>query len=237
MMSRRVLLATVCAAALLAAGCSNESSNDGTTTTSVVAVTTTSVPATTTISVPAITTTAAPSTTAPAPTTTTIAAVVGLALSGAGIGDALFGADAEGVVAYVSSIVGAPTSDSGWQDPAAIGAACPGNEVRFVDWNDLYLFFSDDSPAASGVRHFAAFSYGPAFGPVLTPFGLATTAGIGVGSTVAQLLAVYPTAVINPETEMGGATFLLDDGLYGFVSGVTEADTITSFVGGIGCGE
>lgn len=223
----------VSAAALVLVGCSDESSSPGTTTT--VAATSTSVAASTTVA--PTTTVAATTTTAAAATTTTIEPVVGLALSGAGLGDALFGADAEGVIEYVSSIIGAPTTDSGWQDPLSLGATCPGNEVRFVDWNDLYLFFSDDSPAASGARHFAAFNYGPAFGPTLTPFGLATDAGVGVGSTVAEIVAVYPTATINPDDGLSGATFTIGEGLFGFLTGTTDADLVTAIVGGSGCGE
>jgi hypothetical protein len=234
MTSRRTLLVTLCAAALVVAGCSDESSSPGTTTT--VAATTTTVAATSTTAAPT-TTVAATTTTEAATTTTTIAPVVGLALSGAGLGDALFGADAEGVIEYVSSIIGAPTSDSGWQDPVSLGATCPGTEVRFVDWNDLYLFFSDDSLAASGARHFASFSYGPAFGPTLSPFGLTTDAGVGIGSTVAEIVAVYPAATINPDDGLSGATVTIGDGLFGFLTGTTDTDTVTAFVGGFGCGE
>jgi hypothetical protein len=234
MTSRRILLATICAAALVSAGCSNESSSPGTATTSVAASTTTVAVTTTVLTT---TTAVAATTTSVAATTTTIAPVLGLTLSGTGLGDALFGADAEGVIAYVTSILGAPTNDSGWQDPVALGAACPGNEVRFVDWSDLSLFFSDDSPAASGVRHFAAYTYGPAFGTTLTPFGLATEAAVGVGSTVAQVVAVYPAATISPDDGFTGPTFAIGDGLYGFLSGTTDTDTVTAVVAGVGCGE
>ena len=225
----------MCVAALVSAGCSDESSSPGTTTTLAASTT---IAATSTTALTTTTTTAAATTTSEATTTTTtIAPVVGLALSGAGLGDALFGADAEGVIAFVSSILGAPTNDSGWQDPLALGAACPGNEVRFVDWNDLYLFFSDDSPAASGVRHFAAYTYGPPFGATLTPFGLATDAGLGVGSTVAQILTVYPAATISPDDGFTGPTFAIGDGLYGFLTGTAATDTVTAIVAGTGCGE
>lgn len=234
MTSRRVLAAVT--GLLLLAACSNETSNPGTsvpTTSTTEAVTTTTAPATTTsTTAPATTsTTVAPS------TTTTIPAVEGLGLSGDGLGDALFGADAQGVIDYVTSVLGAPSNDSGWIDPMSIGAACPGSEVRFVDWNDLYVFFSDETGYASAARHFAGFVYGPAFGTTITPFGLATVAGLAVGDTVGELRAVYPSAAINADDELSGPSFVLDDGLFGFLTGVADTDTIIAFQAGAGCGE
>lgn len=233
MTTRRVLLVSVCMAALLAAACSDESSSSGTTTTSV-ATTTTTVAATTTTVAATTTTQSSTTTSTPASTTTTIKPVLGLQLSPTGLGDALFDADADGVVEYVNSILGIPTTDSGWIDPVATGTACPGDEVRFVDWKDLSLFFTDDG---SGVRHFASFTYGPAFGSAIAPYGLATDAGVGVGSTVASLRAAYPAVVVNPDDGFTGPSFQIEDGLYGFLTGTDDTDTIISFVGGFGCGE
>ncbi len=164
--------------------------------------------------------------------------VDGLDLSSGGLGDALFGADADETIGYVTAILGAPTNDSGWQDPIAIGAACPGTSVRFVDWHDLALFFSDESPAASGFRHFAAYTYGPAIdGSTIDPFGLTTDAGLGIGGSVEFLRATYPAAKVNPGDEISGPSFYIEDGLSGFLTGASNADTIISFVGGFGCGE
>ena len=221
-------------ATFLAAGCSDKSSSAGTTTTAA-ATTTSTTPTTTTLS-PTTTSTSTPppSTTVPALTTTTIAKVKGLPLSAAGLGDVLFDADAEGVLDYVKSVLGIPTTDSGWVDPTTNGSGCPGTAIRFVDWNDLSLFFTDDS---TGVRHFAAYTYGPAFAATITPYGLATHAGIGVGSTVAKLRAAYPAASILPEDEFSGPTFEIEPGLRGVLTGTADTDTILSFIGGFGCGE
>ncbi len=161
----------------------------------------------------------------------------GLALSATGLGDALFGADADGVLAYVGHILGSPTTDSGWTTPNATGAACPGTTVRFVAFNDLSLFFTDESPAASGIRHFASYTYGPAFGTSISPFGLATDSGVGVGSTVAQLKAAFPSVVVNKATDISGPSFIIQAGFFGFLTGTAATDTVTSFVGGFGCGE
>ena len=234
MTTRRVLAAAT--GLLLLAACSNETSNPGTTvpeTTTTEAVTTTTVPATTSTAAPTTTST----TVAPTTTTTTIPAVEGLELSGDGLGDALFGADAQGAIDYIVSVLGPPSNDTGWIDPISIGALCPGTEVRFVDWNDLYVFFSNETGYASSARHFGGFVYGPAFGPTLNPFGLATEGGIAVGDTVAQLRAVYPSVVVNADDELSGPSFVLDDGLFGFLSGVADTDVVIAFQGGAGCGE
>lgn len=220
-------------AALVAAGCSDESSSANTTT-SVAATTTTAVAATTTVAPTTTSTTSTISTTVPAITTTTIAKVKGLPLSAAGLGDALFDADADGVVDFVNSILGIPTTDSGWVDATANGVGCPGTVIRFVDWNDLSLFFTDDITA---VRHFAAYTYGPAFAAAISPYGLATDAGIGVGSSVAELRAAYPAVNILPEDEFSGPSFEIEAGLRGVLTGTADTDVILSFVGGFGCGE
>lgn len=228
---------TLCATAVLVAACTDESSSPGTSTTVAVTTTVAAPTATTVASTVAPTTSSTTTSTVPATTTstsTTIAAVRGLPLSAKGLGDALFDADADGVIDYVNSILGIPTTDSGWIDPAAAGAACPGTEVRFVDWNDLSLFFTNDG---TGVRHFASFTYGPAFASTIAPYGLATEAGIGVGATVAALRAAYPTVGIYPEDGFNGPGFEIQPGLYGVLTGVTETDVVMSFVGGFGCGE
>lgn len=163
--------------------------------------------------------------------------VVGLDLAADGLGGESFGAEANGVIAYVESILGSPTHDTGWFDPVASGVACPGTEVRHVTWGDLALFFTDESTVTSGLRHFAAYTYGPAAGPFATPFGLSIDGGITVGDTVDELLAIYPAALINDSDDLGGASFQVVDGLGGFLTGTTGSDTITTFVGGFGCGE
>lgn len=154
-----------------------------------------------------------------------------------GLGGESFGAESTGVIAYVESILGSPTHDTGWIDPVATGAACTGTEIRYVTWRDLSLFFTDQSTVASGLRHFAAYTYGPAAGAFVDPFGLSIDGGVSVGDTVDELLAIYPAALINDDQQLGGASFHIVDGLTGFLTGITGSDTITTFVGGFGCGE
>ncbi len=121
-------------------------------------VTTTTTPVTTAASTS--TSTSTTSTTSSTTTSTTLAPGAELVLRPNGLGDAAFGADPEGVVAYVSSIIGKPTVDTGWVDPLSVGA-CPGTELRQVFWADLVLQFSDQSSVTSGRRHFFSYVYGP----------------------------------------------------------------------------
>ncbi|MCU1359826.1 MAG: hypothetical protein JWN99_1115 [Ilumatobacteraceae bacterium] len=190
------------------------------------------------------TSTAAPTTTEAAPTatdeasttSTTVSPAVALVLRDDGLGDADFGDDPDSVIQYVNSIVGAPTADSGWADPLESFGVCPGSEVRGVTWGDLQLLFSDESVVASGRRHFFNYVYGPAYGTSITPAGMRTAEGIGVGTKVADLRAAYPDVQVYPE-EIYGPYFVVNGNLSGFLTGVTDSDTIISFIGGIGCGE
>lgn len=203
----------------------------------------------TTTSWPVVTTTSAPppssgvpstdstTSTSSSTTSTTTPAVVGLELSSEGLGEAVFGAGAEGVLAYVRAVLGEASADSGWVDPTTTGSACPGSEVRFVTWNDLVLTFTDASPYADGFQHFSGFAYGPAFGPQIDPYGLQTEGGIGVGDSVGDLQTVYPGVTINDADEMSGPSFFIEEGLFGFLTGTGSEETIISFVGGAGCGE
>ncbi len=205
-----------------------------TTTTAPLATTTTTIPVTT--AAPTSTTSSTTTTTSSTTTSTTVAPGAELVLRPNGLGDAAFGADPDGVIAYVSSIIGKPTVDTDWVDPLSVGA-CSGTELRQVSWADLVLQFTDQSAVTSGRRHFFTYQYGPTFGPQIAPAGLKTDAGIGVGSTVAELTGTYPTVVINPGDDFGGPNFFINDGLAGFLTGVNPTDTVTSVLGGQGCGE
>lgn len=235
-MNPRSLLALLAVGALALGACSDEQSSADTT-----AASSSTSPSTTEESTTSSSSTSTPSTSTTSTTvapTTTLEVVEGLGLSAAGLGDALFGADADQTIEYVTAILGAPTTDSGWQDPLVIGAACPGTKVRFVDWHDLSLFFTDESPAASGTPHFASYTYGPSVnGAVIDPFGLTTDKGVGIGATVEFLRASYPKVKVDAGDEISGPNFYIQDGLTGFLTGAANADTIISFVGGFGCGE
>jgi hypothetical protein len=208
-----------------------------TTTSTTVAPTTvrpTTAPPTTVAPTTAAPTTVAATTTTAAPTTTTIPAGRALVLGENGIGSAQFGADPDAVVDYVSSIIGRPTTDSGWADPSAFGA-CPGTVVRAVSWRDLTLYFGDQSEG--GRRRFFGDTYGPPFSTSIDPAGVATDAGLTIGSTVGALRTAYPTAGIEPATDTAPANFTIVEGLSGYLTGTADTDLISQFVGGLVCGQ
>jgi hypothetical protein len=252
--ARSVLLVAVLIS-ITVVGCSSDDDEpEPTTTTAAVATTTAPPPTTTTVrttlppttaapttvsrtTVPATTsTTSTTTTTVPPSTTTTVPAGSALVLRDNGLGSAAFGADPDGVIDYVSSIVGKPTVDSGWIDPLSLGA-CPGTEIRTVTYGDLQLFFSDESTVASGRRHFFSYVYGPPFGATINPAGLATDAGISVGSAVLELRNTYPAAEVFPGDATSPATFSITAGLTGLLTAAEDTGTITEVQGGFGCGE
>lgn len=199
---------------------------------------TTVLPSTTTSTSTTSTTTSTTSTTTSTTTTsTTVPPTADLVLRRTGLGDAVFGADAEEVIEYITSIAGRPTSDSGWADPFSAFGVCPGTEVRGVTWGDLLVLFSDESIVSSGRRHFFAYSYGPPFADTPRPPGMRTPEGITVGSSVAELRAAYVDVVISPGDDIFSPSFHVSDDLNGFLTGPADTDQVTSILGGVGCGE
>lgn len=241
-MTARGALAVVaaCSLALAACGGDDDAAPSTLAPTTIAATSTTAAPSTTAAAVTTVatTTSSTTSTTTPASTTTstTTPAAAALVLRDNGLGDALFGTEPEEVIRYVQAVLGPPTADSGWADPFSAFGVCPGTEVRGVTWADLTLLFSDESTVAAGRRHFFNYVYGPAFGVSIQPEGMRTDTGIGIGSTVAELRAAYPTVRVFPP-DIADAYFVVDENLSGFLSGTTDADTVRSVIGGIGCGE
>ena len=231
-MRTRHLLAVGLLAPVALVACGSDSPGSTTTTSWPVVTTTTSVPETTSTVASTSSTSSTSST-----TSTTMPAAVDLEVSSEGLGNAAFGAGVDGVLAYIKAILGEPTADSGWIDPTSTGATCAGTEVRFVTWNDLVLTFGDVSPYAEGFRHFSGYTYGPAFGPLIDPYGMQTEGGIAVGDSVIDLKTVYPGVTVNGADEMAGPSFFIEEGLFGFLTGTGDDDMIISFVGGSGCGE
>jgi len=201
-------------------------------------------PSTTTASslVPMVTTTGVPvsTTTSVVETTTTVPAAAKLVLRGDSLGDVRFGVDAEGAIAYVETLLGAPDSDSGYVDAASEFGSCPGEQVRGVQWGNLLLLFGDESEVASGRMHFYGWRYGPIGTTMPEPVGPATEGGITLGATVNEVLAAHPVADVFND-DVFGAGFDIDSGARGLVSGSLSNDapngvTLALF-GGVTCGE
>jgi hypothetical protein len=252
MTSSRALVSGLLAVALLGVACSEETTSSPSSTeadvtaqpsagasTTAASTTTTSTSSTTTTTFPPTTTTAAPTTSTSSTTTTTISrAQEELVLKPDGIGLATFGADPDGIVEYMSSILGSPSADTGWIDPFTF-ALCPGNEVRRVEWGVLSLLFSDDSTVASGRRHFFAWEYGLAGQIGDEPQGLRTAGGTTLGTRVVDLRAEFPEVAVNAGEDDGSflPNFYVSDDFRGLLTGATDEDLVTVLFGGLGCGE
>lgn len=182
----------------------------------------------------------APVTTEPLVTTTTEPlAIQELLLRGDGIGSARFGAAPDGVIDYVTSILGGNTSDTGWVDPYTFGDCSPATVARKVDWGVLSLLFSDLSSYANGRRHFIGWEYGLVGGIGDEPVGLRTAGGTTLGSRVVDLLADFPEAGVNDgEADLNiPPNFYVSDNFRGLLTGIEPGDLITVIFGGYGCAE
>jgi hypothetical protein len=251
MTSRRALLVGLLLVGLTGAACSEETTSsppssgsdvtaaDADVSTTAADTTTTSTSSTTTTTLAPTTTSSSTTTSTSSTTTTTVSrAVEELVLKPDGIGLAQVGAEPEGIVQYMTSILGAPTSDTGWIDPMTF-AICPGNEVRRVDWGVLSLLFSDASSVATGRRHFFAWEYGLAGQVGDEPQGLHTPGGVTLGSPVVDLRAEFPEVSINAGEDDGSflPNFYVSDDFRGLLTGGADEDLVTVMFGGIGCGE
>jgi hypothetical protein len=244
-------IAVVAVGALLVTACGTESSSDETiapllTTTSVIEPSPVSTTASPPTSLPAGTT-AVPTTVVPtststtsttsSTTTTSVPKAAKLTLQPDGLGDALFGADPEQVISYVTAVIGAPTDDSGWIDEATSFPACPGTELRVVRWGDLHLLFGDESPFGSGRRHFFSYVIGPTDGAESQPFGLRTAERIGVGNTVGELRFTYADTVLWDDV-LRGPSFIIgggSDGINGTITDLGDDQLITMVMAGPRC--
>jgi hypothetical protein len=175
-------------------------------------------------------------TTTEAATTTTAAPGESISLRGDGIGTTFFGAESDGVLAYVESVLGPPTGDTGWvtafDSPFGV---CPGSQVRGVRWYDLVLLFSDVSDVSSSGQHLFHFQYGGTDGPT-QPAGITTASGLGIGDSVTRVRELYPDAQVIDD-ELFGPTFITGDGMSGYLSSAADDGTVGIISGGQACGE
>ncbi|MEP1124367.1 MAG: hypothetical protein ABJH68_10805, partial [Ilumatobacter sp.] len=179
--------------------------------------------------------TSAPEPSAPAPTDPAPASVGGdFVLGPDGLGAVPFGTEPEQTITFLTSVLGAPTADTGWVDPFEIGA-CSGTRIRRVDWNQLQLEFGDASDVVQGRDHFYAYFYGREGSATAEPAGLQTAEEIGVGSSVASLLAAYPGITLFQGDDLIGPSFNVNDNLTGRMSGTADDDVVEVVVGGLPC--
>lgn len=201
--------------------------------------TTTVSPETTTTTVPPGTTTTS---TSPASTTIPVELVVELSDEGvqAGAEWVYFGFDDDEAVIAVAAVLGAPTHDSGWVDSFSVYGTCPSPVVRGVHWDGFVMLFTqaDTHFWSGGVPHF--------FGYYFTDPqpDLFTTQGIGIESSVEALEAAYggplytmDESFFDPENGFWTYDQQAWSGLWGYTTGQSPTDAITSINGGQGCGE
>jgi hypothetical protein len=165
---------------------------------------------------------------------TTVAPAEQLVLREDGLGDVLFGVDADQMILYVTQLLGKPDSDSGYIGPVSEFGSCPGTQVRGVRWGDLLLMFGDESEVAQGRVHFYSWTYGPVQGIAPEPMGPVTDGDITLGSTVAEILNVYPTAEIFND-DILGMGFEINRTLTGTLSNDSPNGVVVSMTGGVAC--
>ncbi len=153
-----------------------------------------------------------------------------------------FGHGDDETIAKIQAVLGPPTKDTGWVEAWGDYGACPQPTMRAVEWGSLVTLFTTAETAFSsvpGTEHFFAFSYSND----TAPRELRTPEGIGVGSTLGDLEAAYPGEITIAESDfdprLGSWSYRLEDwtGLSGAATGIGASDTITSIIGGRGCGE
>lgn len=196
-------------------------------------------PSTTTSPTSTVPTTTAP-TTSSSSTTSTTSVTESLTLRPDGVGDIYFGTGADATLDSVSAILGPPSSDTGWLDPTQVPSACAGVVIRFVDWGSLQVFLTEGPTdwAPAGTRHFAAYAHSPQVGEPV--WDLRTGRGLGVGTSVGDLRALYGEVAVSTDP-LFGPFFEIDvpgaGYLWGEITGVDATDTVKSISGGRSCAE
>jgi hypothetical protein len=209
------------------------------------------------------TTASATSTTAPAttaqPTTSVAPRPTGaVVLRADGLGVVAFGAAEQAAMRALQGGLGPPAERGSWSGATPFGT-CPG-PVRAVRWGRLYVLFTNGPTRYSPEGRWHLFAWQvdqvqrtaidpqysgptpPPDPPRLRGYSPRTAAGIGFGSTVAKLRAVYGSRLRITFGEPGmtyqftvarGATIAL----FGSLSGGTAQSTVTWLAAGAVCGE
>ena len=179
-------------------------------------------------------TTAACDTTLEETTTTSPAPLATLVLTEEGLGDLLIGYPPDVVISDISALFGSPDHDSDWiPSETNIYGSCPGLAMRAVGWGSLVAIFINDTPDPLGERFFTytyGYDYSENVGGVdPRGLGLVTEAGIGLGSTVAELQSAYgDTARVGGDAALDVWSFeIAGSALRGLLDGPDATSTVT----------
>jgi hypothetical protein len=195
-----------------------------------------------------------PPTTAPA---TTGAPTASIRLRPDGLGVATFGAAEREALDRLGRHLGAPHDRGSWAGATPFGT-CPG-PTRAVRWGRLYVLFTSGPTRYEGGGRWHLFAWQvdavrrtavdpgssgpspPPDPPPLRGYSPRTLAGIGVGSTLAQVRAAYGHRVKVTFGEPGmihrvRVSFGAGD-LWGALSGGAPRSTVTGLAAGALCGE
>lgn len=211
-----------------------------TTSTTAAAAPTTTISATSSLVViePTTSVTAATVTTTSTTPVSVVDVATELVLLPVGVGTARFGAEAEGVISYISGIAGPPTADSGWIDALESPfGVCSGERVRGLQWGQLQLLFGDESSVSTVPGHFFSYRYGGFTDQPPVPAGLRTDAGLVLGSTLGQIRAAHPEVTVFEDQIFGAGFSISQGGISGTLTDSSDAGQVEVLYGGIGCGE
>ncbi len=131
----------------------------------------------------------------------------------------------------LTSTLGEPDEDTGWQPAAGAFGTCPGSRVRVVRWGGLTVLFTDGASDFGSGEHFFQWRQMPGAPPV------ATVRGLGAGATRTDAEALYDEVTTYEDELVGGPVLevQVEGGrLIGFLD---DAGVITSIEAGMPCGE
>jgi hypothetical protein len=153
-------------------------------------------------------------------------------------GIATFGEPQDWVVARLGDRFG-PPDDRGTlnQSGPQYFGVCPGDRQRFFRWGRLFALFTDGATnySSSGGWHF--FAWYAENHQVTGSLDPATTAGIRVGSTVAELRAAYRSSVRILKAPPSDGFVIDRGGIHGALSNTSKSGRVTQLSAGEVCGE
>jgi len=126
----------------------------------------------------------------------------------AGIGPATIGDPAQEAIDALTAVFGEPSATSAWSQPGCELAGPDSDGAFIVTWGDLFVAMRGPTEAEAT---FAGYTYRGADGEPTS--GLATSEGIAIGSTGADIADAYgDAATFDPESTFGPLWLVDTDG-------------------------